>query len=268
VQQVVWNLLSNAIKFTPPGGRVELSLSGDGSARIIRVVDTGIGIEPRFLPHVFEQFRQADDSTRRQHSGLGLGLSIVKHLVQLHGGVVEASSAGLGQGAAFTVRLPMARMLDEQTLGDEAVMASLNGGDDADARSESVILDGIRVLLVEDEADSRYIVSRILTAAGAIVTAVGSASEAMEILSNVAEGVDVLVSDLGMPNEDGFDLIRQVRSGGHEARDLPAIALTAFAGKNEQRRALLAGFQVHISKPVNAGDLTAAIASLAGRAAG
>lgn len=242
-----------------------ISLFPDGSARVIRVVDTGIGIEPQFLPHVFERFSQADDGTRRQFPGLGLGLSIVKHLVELHGGVVEASSAGPARGSAFTVRLPMAA-LDQQNRSDEAVAANV-GDEYAETRSEPVALDGLRVLLVEDEADARYILIRLLEGAGALVTAVGSAAEAMNLLSNGVGGVDVLVSDLGMPEQDGFDLIRQVRSLGHDARALPAVALTAFVGTSHQRRALAAGFQVHVSKPVDPRALTVAIASLAGRPA-
>lgn len=266
IQQVVWNLLSNAVKFTPAGGRVGLRLFRDGAARVIQVVDTGIGIEPEFLPHVFERFSQEDDGTRRKFPGLGIGLSVVKHLVELHGGVVDAFSAGPGRGATFTVRLPMLA-LDEQRRSGDAGRAPVGGDECAETRVEPVALDGLRLLLVEDEADTRDILIRLLERAGAVVTAVGSAAEALEILANVAGEVDVLLSDLGMPGQDGFDLIRQVRSLGHDARALPAVALTAFVGTSDQRRALEAGFQVHVSKPVDPRALTSAIASLAGRAA-
>lgn len=264
-QQIVWNLLSNAVKFTPAGGHVAISLSGDGSTRVIRVTDTGIGIAPQFLPRVFDRFWQVDDGSRRQFPGLGLGLSIVKHLVELHGGVVEASSEGPGRGSTFTVRLPVSERA-EQRSGDEAVPGSVVvDAEAADTRGEPVALDGLRVLLVEDDADARDVLARLLEGAGALVTAVGSAAEAMDILSNGTGGVDVLVSDLGMPGQDGFDLIRQVRSHGHDGRALPAVALTAFVGTSDQRSALEAGFQVHIAKPVDPRALNAAIARLAGR---
>lgn len=266
LQQVVWNLLSNAVKFTPPGGHVTITLSQDGEFRVIRVIDTGMGIEPEFLPHVFDRFQQADAGSRRQFRGLGLGLSIVKHVVELHGGTVEAFSAGLERGSTFTVRLPTARLSDAQNAEDEADTGSLSGDLHAPARSEPPVrLDGLRLLVVEDEADVLFVLVKLLEDAGATVTAASSAVEAMNILSNAKDGVDVLVSDIGMPEQDGFDLIRQVRSRGHNAKDLPAVALTAYTGKNDQRKALLAGFQAHVAKPVDPHDLTAVIASLAGR---
>jgi signal transduction histidine kinase len=265
IQQVVWNVLSNAVKFTPTGGRVNISLSSEGRARVIRIVDTGIGIEPRFLPHVFQRFWQVDNGSRRQFPGLGLGLSIVKHLVELHGGVIEASSAGPGRGSAFTTRLPVSHSLVQTREIDEAGVASAATGVDSDVRNEPEALDGLRVLLVEDEVDTRDILVRLLGAAGAIVLAVSSAAEAMDSLSHGAGNVDVLVSDLGMPGQDGFDLIREVRDRGYDAEALPAIALTAFVGIPDQRRALDAGFQAHVTKPVDPHALTAAIASLLGR---
>jgi PAS domain S-box-containing protein len=261
IQQVVWNLLSNAIKFTPRGGTVGLSLARDKSALQIRVSDNGQGIGPELLPYVFDRFRQADSSTRRRFSGLGLGLSIAKQIVEMHGGTVEAHSAGQGKGSTFTVRLPIrAVRLDES--GQEPSNASGT----ALAHTSTfppVSLAGLRLLVVDDEADARRLLVRALQRAGAMVIAAGSAAEALEALSKAKP--DVVVSDLGMPDQDGFDLIREVRRLGHHARDLPAVALTAFVDKNDQRQALLAGFQVHVPKPVDAHDLTAVIASLAGR---
>lgn len=267
IQQVVWNVLSNAVKFTPNGGRVGISLSCEDSARVIRIVDSGIGIEPQFLPHVFQRFWQADDGSRRQFSGLGLGLSIAKHVVELHGGTIEASSRGPGLGSAFTIRLPRYRAGEDAKGVEEAAVAGLTDGQDAEPRTEPQPLNGLRVLLVEDEADARFVLVRMLSGAGALVMAVGSAAEAMDILSNGAGGVDVLVSDLGMPGQDGFDLIRQLRSRGFDAKALPAVALTAFVGPHDYRRAMDAGFQIHVSKPVDPNTLTAAIARLVGRSA-
>jgi PAS domain S-box-containing protein len=266
IQQVVWNLLSNAVKFTPKGGTVRVTLERDRSCLQIQVTDTGQGISPELLPYVFDRFRQADSSTRRKFGGLGLGLSIVKHLVEMHGGTVEAHSAGEGGGSTFTVRLPIrAVRLDES---DEAPEAAGADADDASGRLAAsepslVRLDGLRVLVVDDEADARRLLGRVLQGAGAIVIAAGTAAEALEMVPKFHP--EVLISDLGMPDQDGFDLIHQVRSRGHHPRDLPAVALTAFAHKEDQRRALLAGFQVHLAKPADPHDLTVIIASLTGR---
>lgn len=262
IQQVVWNLVSNAVKFTPTGGHVRVTLSLDGSDRVIHVVDNGIGIEQQFLPHVFERFRQADDSARRHFNGLGLGLSIVKHLVELHGGRVEAASAGAGLGSVFTVRLPMLAPAGQKR-GEAAAATTIFNQERVDVRIKPVALTGLRILLVDDDADARYTVALLLEAAGAVVTVAGSAAEAMEVLTRRAPAVDVLVSDLGMPGEDGFDLIKRVRASGHRARDLPAVALTAFVGSDAQRRALEAGYQAHLPKPVDPGALAATIESLA-----
>jgi PAS domain S-box-containing protein len=269
VQQVVWNLLSNAIKFTPKGGSVRVVLSRERSDTRITVSDTGIGISPAFLPYVFDRFRQADSGIRRKFGGLGLGLSIVKHLVELHGGRVEAQSAGEGRGSTFTVHLPVRAVhAPPQERGeDEDEPARAGGepgtGDPAPARIPGVRLDGLRVLAVDDEADARRLIAKVLEDAGATVTLASGAAEALEELAGARP--DVLVSDLGMPEMDGFDLIREVRSGGRKAKDLPAVALTAFAHKEDQRRVLLAGFQVHVPKPVDPNDLLVTIASLAGR---
>jgi PAS domain S-box-containing protein len=252
IQQVIWNLLSNAIKFTRNGGRVQVTLDREGSHARIMVSDNGQGIEQGLLPYVFDRYRQADSSTRRTFGGLGLGLSIVKHIVEQHGGTVEASSDGEGCGATFIVRLPI-----------EAVRISANAPDAGDPQQRArpgVRLDGLRILVVDDEADALRLVGKVLTDAGASVTMAGSVREARAAVEK--EPPHVMISDLGMPDEDGFDLIRWVRNAGHTAEHLPAVALTAFANKGLERSALLGGFQVHISKPVDPDDLITVIASL------
>ena len=272
IQQVVWNLVSNAIKFTHKGGTVSVTLAREKSLLRIQVIDNGQGISPELLPYVFDRFRQAESGTRRKHGGLGLGLSIVKHLVEAHGGTVEGHSPGEGQGSTFTVRLPIRAVhIDESVHAgsspEDAEADEREGGDSAEGtpRLPLVRLDGVRVLVVDDEADARRVLMKVLEGAGAIVTAAGSAAEAMEALAKAREGEpDVLVSDLGMPNEDGFDLIRKVRANGHHSKELPAVALTAFVHKDDARQALLAGFQVHVPKPVDPHDLTSVIASLTG----
>jgi PAS domain S-box-containing protein len=262
IQQVVWNLLSNAIKFTPKGGRVMIALDRDRSLTRIRISDTGQGIAPAFLPYVFDRFRQADSGTRRKFGGLGLGLSIVKQLVEMHGGTVRAESTGEGRGATFTVELPIAAVSagagEPTDSGGEEAVACV-----AEVASESVRLDGLRIVAVDDEADARRVLSKVLGEAGAIVTAAATVSEALRAVEEVKP--HVLVSDLAMPDEDGYDLIHQVRAKGYDAKSLPAVALTAFAQQGYARRSLLAGYQVHVTKPVNPHDLLAVVASLAGR---
>ncbi|HKH49987.1 MAG TPA: response regulator [Thermoanaerobaculia bacterium] len=259
LQQVVWNLLSNAIKFTSPGGKVTVRLrEAQGSAEI-QVEDTGAGIRPDFLPYVFDRFRQAESTITRSHGGLGLGLSIVRHLVELHGGAVSVDSDGDGKGAAFTVRLPVrqamagnAESLDE-TLDGKARVWSTQG-----------LLAGVRVLVVEDEDDTRELLVIALEQCGAQVTAVATTADALASLDRVPP--DVLVSDLAMPDEDGFALIRQVRSRkAGEGGDVPAAALTAYARTEDRIRALASGFQRHLPKPLDPSDLIAAVAALAGR---
>jgi signal transduction histidine kinase len=268
IQQVVWNLVSNAVKFTPKGGRVDVTLSREQSSLQIQVRDDGQGLGAALLPRVFDRFHQADSSTRRRFAGLGLGLSIVKHIVEAHGGTVAAASPGEGKGSTFTVRLPIQAVRSRHD-GEEWEAAGTTGerepeGADALAsRVPPVRLDSLRVLIVDDEADARRVLVMVLERVGAIVTAVGSVREAMDALPGARP--DVLVSDLGMPDQDGFDLIRQVREHGYHATDLPAIALTAFVQGGDAHLALLAGFQVHVPKPVDPHDLTSVIASLAGR---
>jgi len=267
LQQVVWNLLSNAIKFTPEGGSVTVELAREGSMARLSVSDTGQGISPTFLPHVFDRFRQADSTTRRRFGGLGLGLSIVKQLVEMHGGTVRAQSAGEGHGATFIVLLPVAAL--QGAPSDEAGVASNAAylrGDDAgelNGGATSVSLEGLRIVVVDDEPDARRVLSKLLTDAGALVTVAASAKDARQAIEKVRP--HLLISDIAMPDEDGYDLIGQVHAAGHTAQTLPAIALTAFAHKADARKAQLAGYQVHLSKPVDPRDLLAAAASLTGR---
>jgi CheY-like chemotaxis protein len=257
MQQVIWNLLSNAIKFTPEGGRVALSERRDNSSIVIEVTDTGAGIEPEFLPHVFDRFRQQDPGSTRKHGGLGLGLSIVRHLVTQHGGTIEAFSEGEGLGSTFVVRVPLSRVPAENVGGNHA-------GDAADVSSPS--LEGVRVLVVDNEPDARSLVRTILEGRGATVTVVESASAALEEIR--AHRPDVLVSDIAMPEEDGYTLIRKVRRLEGTFGPLPAAALTAYATASDRAEALLAGYQAHLAKPVEPAELAAVVASLARRGQG
>ncbi|HVR98808.1 MAG TPA: response regulator [Thermoanaerobaculia bacterium] len=256
LQQVVWNLLSNAVKFTPAGGTVRVQLEQlDGRARIL-VSDTGPGIDPAFLPHVFEPFRQADASSRRAQKGLGLGLAIVRRLVGLHGGSVRADSEGAGRGAQFLVELPLrARQGFERRMPDTAAQP-LQGCPPN--------LAGLKVLVVDDEADVRDLVTLMLEKCDAQVVAVESVAEALQVLPELRP--DVLLSDLAMPGEDGYDLIRRIRAlpasaGGR----IPAAAITAYARAEDRRRTLLAGFNLHVAKPIDPSELLAVVASLSGR---
>jgi len=262
LQQVVWNLMSNAIKFTPGQGSVSIDVERIDPHVQIRVRDTGIGIAPDFLPYVFDRFRQADSSSTRAHSGLGLGLAIVRHLVELHGGVVTAESPGKGRGATFTVKLPVraARPKEESRTLPTAIRQG---------RSEKgpVLLDGLRVLVVDDEADTRDLVKTTLRQCRAEVTAVGSVKEAMRVLAE--EHPDVLVSDIAMPEEDGYDLIQKIRAlAPEQGGNIPALALTAYARNEDRKKIISAGFQIHLSKPVEPAQLAAAVAKLDGRKEG
>jgi PAS domain S-box-containing protein len=255
LQQVVWNLINNASKFTPNGGSIEVRMERVGSQVEVSISDTGQGIAPELLPYLFERFRQGDVSTRRKSGGLGLGLAIVKHIVEMHGGTVSASSAGPGTGAKFTVLLPIAASLDD----------SLHISPDRESghRGENARLENVNVLVVDDDADTCSVMSRILKQTGAIVTTATDVGAALIELER--SNPQVLVSDIGMPERDGYDLIREVRARGHSYQKLPAIALTALASPQDRRRALLAGYQVHLSKPIDADELTATIAALVGR---
>jgi hypothetical protein len=260
LQQVAWNLLSNAVKFTPPGGRVAVSLARQDGIVRLTVRDTGRGIEPGFLPYVFEPFRQADGSITRTYGGLGLGLAIVRRLVELHGGSVHASSGGPGEGATFVVELPVSSVPEERrrVLPAEA---------EAERLDALPALEGVRVLVVDDDAEVRDLVETVLASAGAQVRVVASGEEALRELER--EPPDVFLSDLAMPKMDGYELIHRVRllppeSGGR----VPAVALTAYARAEDRRRTLLAGFQMHLAKPVDPGELVVVVASLAGRVEG
>jgi PAS domain S-box-containing protein len=253
LHQVISNLLTNAIKFTARGGWVALRLEHAGSSVRISVEDNGEGISATFLPHVFERFRQADQTSTRTHGGLGLGLSIVRHIVQLHGGDVRAESPGPGLGSTFTIELPPVK-------GAVADMPRANG--DRDDRAPQP-LGGLRLLVVEDDVDARDLLVHLLEQAGASVSAAGSATEALGMLD--ALRLDVLISDIGMPGQDGYQFIREVRGSGDVNAAVPALAVTAYAGPQDRERALAAGFQGHLGKPVNTEDLIAAIRRAVGK---
>jgi signal transduction histidine kinase/ActR/RegA family two-component response regulator len=259
LQQVVWNLLSNAVKFAPQGGRVEVSLKRVDSHVEIVVADNGRGIKPEFLPYVFEHFRQEDSGTSRRHGGLGLGLAIVRHIVELHGGTARAASEGLGKGATFTVALPVTPVCD--------LSPGESRGEAADGRLASEnppALAGVRVLLVDDDADMRELTTMILAVGGAEVRTAVSAAEALSACDEWRP--DVLISNIGMPGEDGYTLMEKLRAresgrGGH----IPAIALTAYGRGEDRLRALSVGYEYHIPKPVEPEELLVAVASLANR---
>ena len=247
LQQVMWNLLSNAIKFTPKGGRVDVRVRAANGDAEISVGDTGAGISPEFLPHVFDRFRQADSTSTRSHGGLGLGLAIVRHLVDLHGGTVHAESAGTGRGATFVVSLPLHELREEPAAATVA-LARPHAPAPGVGLEPALDLRGLRVLLVEDDADGSEAIATVLGVAGAEVRRAGSTAAALEVLATWRP--DVLVSDIGLPGEDGYALLRRVRTLEDGGPRLPAIALTAYAQAEDRIRALTAGFQAHVTKPV------------------
>lgn len=261
LQQIMWNLLSNAIKFTPHGGKVHVALKRVNFHIEVSVADSGIGIAPEFLPHVFERFRQADGSTTRRHAGLGLGLTIAKHLAELHGGTLRASSTGQGQGSTFTLDVPLAavhRATGEEERGHPTAAA-------LDPLPPFPDLSGLVVLAVDDQADARDLVQRILENCGARVVTADGMQEALVVAEG--ERPHVLVCDIGMPDADGFDVIRQLRAmATHLGGEIPAIALTAFARSEDRTKVLRAGFRMHVSKPVEPIELCVAVANVAGRA--
>ena len=262
LQQVVWNLLANAIKFTPSGGRVRVLLERVNSHLELSVEDSGQGIVAELLPVVFDRLRQGDTSNKQRSGGLGIGLSLVRHLVELHGGTVRAHSAGENQGARFTVALPAAAIYDDaRNVDRQHPTAERSGTPEMDLPS----LDGVTVLVVDDEPDARELLRRVLERRQAKVVLAGGAREAVDALRQ--HRPDVIVSDIGMPELDGYDMIRLIRAlPSEQGGKTPAIALTAFARSEDRRRAMLAGFQVHIKKPVEASELIATVASLLGRA--
>jgi CheY-like chemotaxis protein/two-component sensor histidine kinase len=260
MQQVVWNLVSNAIKFTPRGGRVEVTLQRSADHAEIVVADTGLGIAPGFLPHVFDRFRQGDASTTRSHGGLGLGLAIVRHLTELHGGHVRAESDGEGRGARFTVRLPAVPLVSG---GHREPVATGDDGTEETPRPPS--LSGISVLVVDDEADTRELFGLVLAQFGAGVRAAGSVREALAILDEWRP--DVIVCDIAMPGDDGFAFIEQLRARPAEAGGrVPAAALTALARREDRDRVLAAGYQLHLAKPVEPYALVAGVQAAAAMA--
>jgi CheY-like chemotaxis protein/nitrogen-specific signal transduction histidine kinase len=258
LQQVVWNLLSNAVKFVPQGGRVEVRLGRADSHVEIIVADNGQGVAPEFLPHVFERFRQEDSGTSRQRGGLGLGLAIVRHIVELHGGTARAASEGLGKGATFKVALPIARaraVSPDEPRGKAGVRL---------APEDPSLLAGLRALFVDDEADARELIAMMLAKGGAEVRTAVSAKDALAACDEWRP--DVLISDIGMPGEDGYTLMKKLRAreserGGH----IPAIALTAYGRREDRLRALSVGYEYHVHKPVEPAELLLAVASLANR---
>jgi CheY-like chemotaxis protein len=261
LQQVVWNLLTNAIKFTPKGGRVQVRVERLNSH--IEIVVSGQGIASEFLPHVFDRFRQAETGTTRQHGGLGLGLAIVRHLVESHGGSVRADSKGEDQGATFTVRLPVMPVRSVHAQQGEQVHPT------AETKSSLTLdqtpnLAGVQVLVVDDEEDARNLLRAIIEQCGAEVRVAGSASEALRIAKEWPSSI--IVSDIGMPREDGYELIQRLRAWEKESGTwIPAVALTAYARTEDRVRALSAGYQIHIAKPIDPAELVLAIASQLGR---
>jgi signal transduction histidine kinase/CheY-like chemotaxis protein len=262
LQQVFWNLLTNAVKFTPRGGRVQVLLERVNSHLEISIADNGEGIDPQFLPHVFDRFRQADATTTRRHGGLGLGLAIVKQLVELHGGSVRVKSPGKGQGTTFVVSLPLAVLHPDpptETLEPESMTTGCEG-----SAGTPIHIEGLKVLVVDDEPDARSLLRRLLQDCKATVFVAGSAEEAMALLES--RRPDVLVSDIGMPGEDGYSLLRRVRALPDERGGAtPAIALTAYVRAEDRVTAIMAGFQHHVSKPVEPRELIAMVAALGKR---
>ncbi|WP_199319684.1 ATP-binding protein [Anabaena cylindrica] len=256
LQQVIWNLLSNAVKFTPEGGRVEICLEQVETNVQIQVIDTGTGISPEFLPYVFDRFRQADATTTRNQGGLGLGLAIVRNLVELHNGKVSVASPGEGQGATFTVQLPLLATYSTLTPEEPLIQRQT-------AWDTKVQIKGLKILAVDDEPDTREFLKTALEQYGAIVTTAASTREALKLLQLVKP--DVLLSDIGMPNEDGYALIRQIRAlSSEQGGNVPAAALTAYTRQSDRLQALTAGFQIHISKPIEPIQLLKIVATLAG----
>ncbi|WP_428307319.1 hybrid sensor histidine kinase/response regulator [Lacipirellula sp.] len=263
LEQVFWNLLSNAIKFTPKHGKVQVSLERVNSHVEVRVSDTGQGIPADLLPFVFDRFRQGDTSTQRRHGGLGLGLSLVKHFVEMHGGAVVAKSAGPGQGSTFVVCLPVQIAVPDVTDGEGERIHPAVAGDGQLSISRLPISD-LKVIIVDDEVDARALVERMLGQHGVDVYTAGSADEALALIARVKP--DVIVSDVGMPGVDGYQFMRKVRSlSDEQGGRTPAVALTAFARSEDRTKALLAGYQAHLAKPVDANELAAVVATLAGR---
>jgi PAS domain S-box-containing protein len=260
LRQVIWNLLSNAIKFTQRGGSVSIDLTCIESTARLAVSDTGDGISPDFLPYVFDRFRQAEGSISRKQGGLGLGLAVARHLVELHGGTITAESEGLGKGSVFSVDLPLAQERRDPARAEERRREV----ERRRSHSGVIRLDGVHVLLVEDDDDSRKLLGTMLKRHGARVTSTKSAEEALHAVAN--DVPDVLISDIGMPDQDGYELIRKLRSLPVEkGGSIPAIALTGYASRKDRERALSSGYHQHMAKPIEQMDMISAIATLVGR---
>jgi CheY-like chemotaxis protein/two-component sensor histidine kinase len=259
LNQVISNLLMNAVKFTPRGGRIQVELSRVDSLVELRVIDNGQGITAELLPHIFERFRQAEDSaTTRQHGGLGLGLSIVRHIVELHGGTVEAQSDGADQGSAFIVRLPLSPVRKQS----RSILVS-NSDPDSDELRCPEIIEGLHVLVVDDDMDARELLASVFAKCGAQVS---TAETAMAALTRLQRGTfDVMLADIGMPDLDGYELIRRVRALPASKGQVPAVALTAHARLEDRTRALLAGFDIHVTKPIEPRELLAVVSSVVTR---
>ena len=259
LQQVVWNLLSNAVKFTPKDGKIQVRLERVNSSIEISVSDTGRGIDPAFLPHVFERFRQDDASTSRKYGGLGIGLSIVKEIVELHGGSVRAESAGEGKGASFIVSMPVLVLKQSP----EATRAHPTASSVIRVDAGLTQLSGLKILFLDDEPDARSLVKRLLDECGAEVVTAGSAAEALDLIAECQP--DLIISDIGMPGVDGYEFLRKLRTSKTASATVPAIALTAFAQSEDRTRALLAGYIHHVAKPIEPSELLATIAVVSGR---
>lgn len=259
LQQVFWNLLSNSVKFTPQGGFVRVVAERVNSHVEVSVVDNGQGMSPGFLQHAFERFRQSDSAATQESEGLGLGLSLVKHLVEMHGGSIEARSEGEGRGSTFIVKLPSVAVRPADTEERSHPKEILAGT----VEPPKISLAGLKLLIVDDDRDSRELLRQVLAGCGADVVSAQSAREALELIEGFCP--DVMVSDIGMPGQDGYDLIRRVRMLGEDASRVPAVALTALSRLEDRTRALLAGYQSHLAKPVDPNELMLTVASLAGR---
>ncbi len=256
LQQMVLNLLTNAMEFSPQGGRITVRLKRENTGVVLSVTDTGEGISAEFLPYIFDRFRQAESTNKHQHGGLGLGLAIVRHLVEAHGGTIRASSKGVGKGATFTVTFPLLAVQPDAYCAERAFFPSGFA-----ASASSAILKGVRVLVIDDEEDARELLTMALTQNGAEVRTAATVQDALEILKQW--NPNVMVSDIGMPGEDGYDLIRTVRALESEKDEtIPALALTGYASAEDAARARVAGYQTHMAKPVAPSDLVAAVATL------
>jgi CheY-like chemotaxis protein len=261
LQQIVWNLVANAVKFTPKEGRVQVRLERINSHVEITVSDTGIGIRPDFLPHIFERFRQAESGAAREHSGLGLGLAIARHLVESHGGTIHAISDGDDRGATFQVRLPIMIVREASAVGEHRTHPH---GQAQPITGPIPSLDGVHVLAVDDDSDALTLGRDILESAGARVTTFDSSELALEEIASVRP--DVLIADVGLPRLDGFELIKRIRQLPEtRLRDVPAAALTAYARAEDRVKALQSGFQMHLAKPIDPAELIVAVAALAKR---